>query len=137
MEMLTCNLHLLINMQFVSRSSSYTKQQTGVRSKWACLFSPKQADNPKNCHPPHFAKGSENMIVFRKFQCIYMVDTFHRASLPQLPLWTHAPGNNLGQTGDEERKPDEPKLFLSVSVSLSLGPFFLALTDLFFIFNWL
>ena len=29
----TCNLHLLINMQFVSRSSSYTKQQTGVRSK--------------------------------------------------------------------------------------------------------
>ena len=29
----TCNLHLLINMHFVIRSSSYTKQQTGVRSK--------------------------------------------------------------------------------------------------------
>ena len=29
----TNNLHLLINKHFVSRSSSYTKQQTGVRSK--------------------------------------------------------------------------------------------------------
>ena len=79
--------------------------------------SSKQANNPKNCHPPHFAKGSENMIVFRKFQCVYMVDTVHVASLPQLPLWTHVPGNNLGQTGGEVRKPDKPKLFLSASQS--------------------
>lgn len=59
-----------------------------------------------------------------------MVDTVHVASLPQLPLWTHVPGNNLGQTGGEVRKPDKPKLFLSLS------PFFLALTDLFFNFGF-
>ena len=88
------------------------------------LVCSKQANNPKNCHPPHFAKGSENMIVFRKFQCIYMVDTCHTASSPQLPLWTHVPGNNLGQTGGEVRKPGEPKLFLSVSVSRSFLPCF-------------